>query len=335
MDNLENFLDKIYENASIDSALCINDALVLIPKEVERDIEQNYNKINEGHVLHRPLKIADLQEVLKRMKPNADKEIYETYYEGVGYDFISLRKDIVQYKKLIGYKEQDVLKEDNDKECEVKKAIIPQPLSKFETDTLSMKIRKIQEEVAKEQYPDFNNEASEGRLFILENVHAGKSFIDGKEIPPFSKWRNEYFIAVPEEIHPLKEWDEKKRSRSKKIGLKTDFHIKEIGDDKYELSIMDTQGEVENSFGPMSFKELIKKLGDLDIDPTKTESINFVSSQINESGEKVSNDELIQLINDIGKNKYYATKDQWSLIKRAAFSGLDKKVYDKIKSQTK
>lgn len=263
MDNLERFLDKMYENSAIDTALCINDALVLIPKEVERNIQSKYNKIEEGHVFHRPIKISDLQEVIKRMTPDENQEIYEIQHEGIGYDFVSARKELVRYKKLIGYKENDILKEENDKEYEVKKAIIPKPISQFETDVLSLRIKKIHEEVAKEEYPDYTNEASEGRLFILEDAHAGRSFIEGKEIPPFSKWRNEYFLAIPEEVNNSNNWE----------------------------------------------------------------------SQINE--EKVSQDKVTELVQDINRGKYSVTKEQRSKLQRAAFVGLDKEVYDQIRSQTK
>lgn len=201
MDNLEKFLDKMYENSTIDTALCNNNAVVLIPKDVERNIENSYNKMEEGHILHRPLKIADLQEAVKKTIPNENKEIYEIQYEDIGYDFTMARKELTQYKKLIGYRENDIIKEENNREYEVKRAVVPKPASSFKTDVLSLKIKKINEEVAKEEYPDYTNEASEGRLFILEEAHAGRTFIDGKKIPSFSKWKNEYFIAIPQELN--------------------------------------------------------------------------------------------------------------------------------------
>jgi hypothetical protein len=201
MDNLEKFLDKMYENSTIDAALCINDALVLIPKEVERQIENKYKNLEEGHIFERAIRIADLQDVIKRLRPTADQQLYEAEYKDVGYDFTTARKELVKYKKLIGYKENDIIKEENDREYEVKKAIIPRPAEDFKTNTISLKIRQINEEQAKDAYPDYMNEAKEGKLFILEDAHAGRSYIDGKEIPPFSRWKNEYFLAIPEELY--------------------------------------------------------------------------------------------------------------------------------------
>lgn len=199
--NLENFLDKIYENSTINSALCKNNAVVLLPKEVEKEIESSYGNINEGYIFERSLKIEDLKEVVKRLSPKAGQYLYESTYKGVGYDFRLPRKEVVKYKKLIGYKENDLIKEENNREYPVKKSIVPKQKEEFRTNTLSLSIRALTTEQAKRDYPDHIEEAEQDRLFVLEHVHPGRSFVDGKEIPPFSKWNNEYFIVVPEELN--------------------------------------------------------------------------------------------------------------------------------------
>lgn len=198
--NLENFLDKMYENSTIDSALCMNDTLVLLPKDVEKHIEENYKDLNEGHIFERALKIEDLKEAIKKLSPTAKQKLYETEYKDVGYDFTLSRTELVKYKKLVGYAENDVLKEENGKEFSIKKSIIPKKKEEFKTDILSLEIDRVNEEQAKNEYPDYIEEAKEGKLFVLKSAKPGRSFIEGKEIPPFNKWRNEYFIAIPEEL---------------------------------------------------------------------------------------------------------------------------------------
>lgn len=197
MNNLESFLDTLYEESTIDYVECQNDAVVLIPKEVERTIASQYNNIEEGRLFERKLKIEDLKEVIRNITPLRDAILYETEYKDVGYDFILPRRNVVRYKKLIGYNEEKMLKE----EVEINKAVVPKPIDEFKTNTISIQLKNLNKEQTKEKFDEFADKAAENKLFIVENVFPGKSWIDGKPIPPFKQWKDDIFIVIPEELN--------------------------------------------------------------------------------------------------------------------------------------
>lgn len=197
MENLDSFMDKLYENSTIDYVECSNGATVLIPKEIERVVENKNGKPETGFLFERNLKVEDFKEVVSKLNPTSSEKIYEASFKNVGYDFIKERKEIVKYKKLIEYKEDKVDVEGT----EINRAILPNQMEDFSTDILSLNLRKLNTEQAKDNYPDFVDEAREGNLFILEDAHPGRTWINGREIPPFSQWKSEYFVVSPQELN--------------------------------------------------------------------------------------------------------------------------------------
>lgn len=166
---LESFVDMLEENSNADSVKTEQGKTILLVKRVEESIQSQVKEPGEGSIFAKAWKIEELKSSLQKLNPIEGKEIYEGQLNGAGYDLIAERKDVVPFKKLVGYSEEKKLVESES----IKVAHIPQHIDKFKTDTVTYKIRKVEVEEAVTDFSQYENDAREGKLYILEDVKIG------------------------------------------------------------------------------------------------------------------------------------------------------------------
>jgi len=181
---LESFVDMLEENSNADVVKTEQGKTILLVKHVEESIKAQVKEPGEGSIFAKAWKLEELKSSLQKINPIEGKEIYEGQLNGAGYNLIAERKDVVPFKKLVGYSEEKKLVES----ASVKIAHIPQYIDKFKTDTITYKIRKVEVEEAITDFSQYENDAREGKLYILEDVKIG---------PYLEKLAENHYIVIP------------------------------------------------------------------------------------------------------------------------------------------
>lgn len=180
---LESFVNQLQENSDADSVKTASGKTILLVKRVEESIKAQVKEPGDGSIFAKAWKLEELKQSLKRLSP-VSSGLYEGKLSGAGYDLIMERKDIVPLRKLVGYSEDKQLVESETRRV----ATIPQEIDKFKTDVVTYKIRKVELDEAIKDFTEYEKEAEEHNLFILEDVTIG---------PHLSKWSDDLYVVVP------------------------------------------------------------------------------------------------------------------------------------------
>lgn len=165
---LDAFMNVLEETSNADFIKTETGKIIVLTKHVNKLIEDKL-ETGKGSIFAKAWKIKDLKESLTKIDPYKD-DIYEGKLDNCGYDLIAERKTIVPFRKLVSYKENNVIIE----EKEVKTITVPKSIDKFKTNIISYKIRQINEKEAIRDYGQFEQEAKDDKLFIVEDVIPGK-----------------------------------------------------------------------------------------------------------------------------------------------------------------
>jgi len=179
---LESFVNMLEENSNADFVKTEQGKIILLLKHIEESIQ--VKEPGEGSIFAKAWKIEELKPSLQKINPVEGKYIYEGYLNGAGYNLITERKNIVPFKKLVGYSEEKKLIESTS----VKIAHIPQHIDKFKTNIITYKIRQIEINEAITDFTEYEKDAREGKLFILEDVKIG---------PYIEKFAENHYIVIP------------------------------------------------------------------------------------------------------------------------------------------
>jgi hypothetical protein len=183
MSNLESFVDMLHENSNADFVKTESGETILLVKRVEEEISNHVENIGEGNVFSKAWTLEELKPSLEKLTPTKSG-VYEGKMHNVGFQLIAERKDVVPMKKLVGYSEDKRLVESKT----IKVASIPQHIESFKTDDVSYTLRSVDLDEAEKDFTQFEDDAREGKLFILEDVAAGK---------PFQGWKDDMYILFP------------------------------------------------------------------------------------------------------------------------------------------
>ncbi len=184
MDNtLESFVDMLHENSNASSVITESGKTILLVKRIEESIRAQVKEPGDGSIFAKAWKLDELRSSLAKLTPSK-KGVYEGELSGAGFDLIMERKEIVPFKKLVGYTEDKKLIESDT----VKIANIPQHIEKFKTDTVTYTLRPVSIDEAEKDFTEYEDDARADKLFILEDVRIG---------PEFHGWNSDLYIVIP------------------------------------------------------------------------------------------------------------------------------------------
>ena len=184
MDNtLEAFVNTLQENSNADSLVTLDGNTILLVKRVEESIKSQVKEPGSGSIFSKAWKLDELKHSLSKIKIK-NSGLYEGKLPGAGFNLIIERKDVVPFKKLVGFTEDKILDEDVTKRV----ASIPKHIDKFKTDVVTYSFRSISLDEAIKDFTEFEKEALNKTLFILEDVEIGQHI---------NKWDNDFYIVIP------------------------------------------------------------------------------------------------------------------------------------------
>lgn len=181
---LESFVDKLHENSNADFVTTNTGETILLVKRVEESIQEQVKEPGDGPIFAKSWKLEELKPSLEKLSPREGKKVYEGKMHNAGYDLVLERKEVVPFKKLVGYSEEKKLIESETRRI----ANIPQHIEKFKTDTVTYFIRPVGLDEAIRDFTEFEDDANKHKLFILEDVKIG---------PHRDRWSDDLYIVIP------------------------------------------------------------------------------------------------------------------------------------------
>lgn len=175
-----------------------NGMTVVLSPHVNKHIQSQHAKPGTGSVFAKEFSLSDFSSAIQSLSVDPSSGLYEISVPGAGYDLVTDKSGVADIlKKYPSSTESEATKEERGAPVKVKALNVAAPLSAFKSDIVTVVIRPTPADMAKQHMPELTELAEQKKLFSVLSAWPGKSKINGKDIPPASKWGDEYYVIIP------------------------------------------------------------------------------------------------------------------------------------------